>query len=267
MKNKEGESVFNSFLKWFRKFAVITGDVHHPLSNDYYDLNEHLFAEEYVEIIGSYNVCCTLFVTGKEILLQSEFFKKFAFKNNVELGGHTFNAFKHKAFHIMYYALTGSLYGPLLYQRKDILRTFRAFERLGIKIISWRTHSLAGDHITYKLLANYGTKVVSDKRLCVFAPWFEIGNLLHVPITSPSDTIIRPNKDNSWWKEMFFNWLEMQISNEMPIVFLLHPKRMKMLDDFKTFERTIQILLDNKYKFIRIMDFIKYVPKAFNLEL
>jgi len=250
--------MFDNFLNRFKKLAIITGDVHHPLSSDYYDLNEHLFAEKYVEIVGSYDICCTLFVTGKEILSQKDLFRKFAINHSVELGGHTFNAFKHKFFHNIYYALTGSLYGPLIYQRKDILKTLKAFKEMGIRMVSWRTHGLAGDNVTYNLLSRYGVRVVSDKRLCVLTPWFEIRHLLHVPITSPSDWRIRPGKDNEWWKKKFFNWLEKQISNEMPIVFLLHPKRMKILDNFKTFEMTIQMLLDNKYRFIRMMDFINF---------
>ena len=155
--------------------ACITGDVHHPLSSTWWDKNEVRFSEEYVEIINSLKAKATLFVTGKCIKKNKSIFKDISKNDNIELGGHTYYAFKILPYvspnHLAALSnlIVGSPYGPKLWQKIDIIKTINAFKEIGINIKAWRTHCYAGDKTTYSILDNLGIIVVSDKRkLCNF---------------------------------------------------------------------------------------------------
>jgi len=246
--------------------VCITGDVHHPLSSNWWDRNEVRFAEEYVEIINSFKVKATLFITGKCIKNNKKTFKSISRNyDNIEFGGHTYYAFKilpyipPKYFAALSKLIIGSSYGPKFWQKMDIAKTVNAFKEIGINIKVWRTHSYAGDKITYSILNNLGITVVSDKRrLCNFKIKKEIGNLYHLYITMPMDELITPDsyEDNQEWIESMWKIINCEIRKKANIVFNLHPKRMKMLDDFETFEDIIKVLKRAKYKFFTVSDVI-----------
>ena len=246
--------------------VCITGDVHHPLSSTYWDKNEVRFAEEYIEIVDSLKVRATLFITGKCVKKNNKIFRTIS-KNyyNIELGGHTYYAFKilpyipSKYIGALSKLLSGSSYGPKFWQKIDIVKTINAFKEIGINIKAWRTHCYAGDKTTYSILNSLGIIVVSDKRkLCNFKIKKEIGNLYHLYITMPMDELIRPNnyEDNEEWIESTWNILNCEIKRKANIVFNLHPKRMKMLDDFETFEKIIKVLKRAGYRFLTVSEVI-----------
>lgn len=221
----------------------------------------------YVRVALDEGVKVTLFVTGKCVEENGDIFAEIKRDAGgmVEFGGHTYSAFidirpavVSKAVHLLFKHSVGSLYGPAWYQRRDIMRTIKAFERvLGIRIRVWRTHFYASNRVTYRLLNDLGFIAVSDKRLLMlFKVKRELGNLWHVYITAPPDGVIDPN-DPTWneeWKESFWNYVRAEADRGASMVFNLHPKRMAMLDDFSTFRSLLRFLADRGYRFVTMSE-------------
>jgi peptidoglycan/xylan/chitin deacetylase (PgdA/CDA1 family) len=247
------------------KIVCITGDVHHPLSSSWWDKNEVNFCREYVHIIKSEKIKATIFVTGKCIKDNKNFFSKI--NENIELGGHTYWCFKIFPFaSVIFKLIINSPYGPPSLQEKDIIKTIRIFKEIGKKINVWRTHQYAGDYETYAILNKLGFIAVSEKR-GTFKIEREIGNLYQVYITMPKDEIISPNNEekNEEWRNRVLRMLKEEIRKKSNIVFNLHPKRMKMLDNFNTFKKIIKMLKKGGYKFLTITEVVKELKKHENV--
>jgi len=216
--------------------------------------------QEYVEILLSFNSKATIFSTGKCVRKNKCVFKSLAKNEMIELGGHTYTAFRPRILHFAFHAISKSYYGPRFYQRWDIERCLSAFEEIGMKPKVWRTHAYAGDKITYSILNALGFIAVSDKRqLCTPIVKKECGNLYHVYITMPADEEISPRalKQNEEWKTRFLRAMRSEIEKGADIVFNLHPKRMKMLDDFETFAQILKELKRKNYKFLKISEMVE----------
>lgn len=147
----------------------VTGDLHHMSlrTNEQRCLRggqtEVRTALAYLEIAFRYNVLVTLFITGRAFLEEWIDVKEILAFPNVEIGGHTFNAFSPKILHRVYKQLFGTYNGPVPIQRRDIRRTIDIIQdRTKQQVLSWRDHAYIHDRYTYLLLRQNGIRVVSD---------------------------------------------------------------------------------------------------------
>lgn len=240
-----------------QKIACVTGDVHHKLSNWWWRRNEVNFAREYAEIVSSLKVKATLLVTGRCVEENLELFKALSKMPNIELGGHTYSAFKPKIIRKFFELLFWSSYGPRFYQRMDVIKTLNAFAQIGTRPVSWRTHCLASNRNTILVLNSLGFKVISDEMSTGnFFFRREIGDLFQIPITMPIDdpVLYGENKSNKLWKKNYFEVLHNEISKENVIVTQFHPICMKKLDNFKTFKSVLVTLKENDYTFLTLRE-------------
>ena len=161
------------------------------------------------------------------------------------------------------------VYGSDSYQKKDISKTKNAFEKIGLKMNSWRTHAFASNERTFNFLADEGVKYVSDL-LGEQKPFEKLG-IVHTPINIPVDqntiaygNLSLENRDPfaSCTKgrispEEWFEILKKRVSEnekkKIPSTILIHPLTMHVLDDFALFEKIAKFL--SKYKSIKISEF------------
>lgn len=122
---------------------------------------EAKIAEEFIRLAQDRDIKLTCFLTGK--LVEEEPTKSFKSFDNLEIGGHTYNAFKPEIFHRISKKLIGSYCGPKWYQKRDIRKTVEIIrKRMGIGISSWRNHAYFSDRNTLLLLQECGIKILSD---------------------------------------------------------------------------------------------------------
>jgi len=251
----------------------LTGDVHTKIQG-YWEQkiagNELNAAKKYLEILKKNKISCTLFLNGKCIDEEPEKVKELL-EYNIEIGGHTYDNFgtmnpiksyvNRKRF--------GCVYGSSGYQRKDIEKTKKCFEKFNLKMNSWRTHAFASNNETFKILKENGVKYVSD--LLGEVKPLEKEGIIHMPINIPVDVNAisygetKPENRNPFasctkgriMPEEWFEILKKRIieneKKKIPSILLIHPITMAVLDDFKLFEKIAKFL--NKYKSEKINEF------------
>jgi len=250
----------------------LTGDVHARSLNNWEQKTwgpETNAAKKYLEILKKYNVSSTLFINGECLNLEPGIVKELL-NFNVELGGHTYNNFGKlgiiKSF--LFRKLFGCIYGPVSFQRRDILKTKKAFEKLGVKMNSWRTHAFGSNENTFKILNKEGIKYVSD--LTGDIKPFSNG-IIHLPINIPVDqnTIsygrLKPENREPFascvkgrikaeeWFDLLKKRIQHNEKNKIDSIILIHPSTMAALDNFKLFEEIAKFL--SKYKSAKMSDF------------
>ncbi|MHA2216760.1 MAG: polysaccharide deacetylase family protein [Candidatus Hodarchaeales archaeon] len=146
----------------------LTGDVHHMSfddpDHDYADITEVEAAVKYVKIAKKHGIKVTLFLTGKCFIEEPDKVREVLKFDNVEIGGHTWNAFQFRPWHYISRLMLGSFYGPRFYQHWDIEKTVNVIEDTsGKKCRSWRGHAFQGDSITEELLVKHEIKVFSNE--------------------------------------------------------------------------------------------------------
>ncbi len=254
----------------------LTGDVHIKTPDHWeqkiagQDLDN---AKKYLEILKKYNLSSTLFVNGKCMEDSPEKVKEFL-EYDVELGGHTYDNFKKigaiKGY--IYRKLYGCIYGSVSYQKKDIRKTRIAFEKLGLKMQSWRTHSFGSNEETFKILRQEGVRYVSD--IVGEVKPFEKNGIIHLPINIPVDVVTiaygeyKPESRNPFasctkgriqpeeWFEIIKKRIIHNEKNKIDSILLIHPTTMAVLDDFELFEQIAKFI--PKYKTGKISEFNKY---------
>ncbi len=250
----------------------LTGDVHGNLP-DYWEQkaggSEISASIGYLKILKKYEISCTLFLNG---VLLDKFPKnvKELLEYDVEIGGHTYDNFGRIGLIKNYInrKIYNCVYGSHRYQKKDIEKTKKVFERFGLEMKSWRTHAFGSNNQTFKILKESGVRYVSD--LLGNQRPFERNYLVQVPINIPVDNntiIIGPldpeNRDpfasctkGRILPEEWFEIIKKRIiENEkkgIDSVLLIHPVTMKVLDNFKLFENIIKFL--SKYKSRKISE-------------
>jgi peptidoglycan/xylan/chitin deacetylase (PgdA/CDA1 family) len=257
----------------------ITGDVH-TYKGHIYDQQvsgpELITAQRYLRILKKYDLPCTLFVNGISFYKKTEKEQiKKLLNYDVELGGHTFNNFGIKkpiAYHkfkvYIKKRIYRCVYGSESFQRKDIKKTKKAFEKFGLKMNSWRTHAFESNESTFKILKENKVKYVSDLTGGI-RPFFK--EVIHMPINIPVDQntisygINRPESRDlrgSCLKsrirpEEWFDILKKRVisneKNKIPSIILIHPTTMHILDNFKLFEEVAKFL--SKYECYKISEF------------
>lgn len=241
--------------------ACITGDVHHYLGGSMIKKQEQDFALKYLKSAKEYDVKTTLFVTGKSLEQYPKFWKDISKNYSVELGAHTYSAFRPRMLHTLFKLFLNSYYGPYFYQSLDIRKTLTAFKKIGLRPKSWRTHSYRGDNITYEILEKLGFRFVSDVITLGQSMVLKTGRLLHVTISAPPDDKIikfyfegKPevmNLEGRRIKSFIFNL----IAEKKNMTLQLHPLAMEILDEFKTFNDILKKLTINNYTFCTITEF------------
>lgn len=244
--------------------VCITGDVHHDIGFALEE-SEVSATADYIKILNIYNSKATLFVTGKCIDNDREFWSDVS--KNVELGGHTYSAWSPKIFHKklvhgFYGKVFGTEYGPYLYQYYDIRRAVKSFRKINIKPVCWRTHAYASNENTRKILPKFGFKIISDEIVEGKKIMIDKENLITVSINTHNDDDIfkffteereeRMKEEGERVINSIFNL----ITQKEDIVAQLHPMCMQVLDNFKTFEIILETLHDNNYSFCTLKEFV-----------
>jgi hypothetical protein len=232
--------------------ACITGDVHHYLGHHAVERDEHRFAAEYVQLLTRHSMKVTLFVTGKCISQHRDFWHELSTDGQIELGAHTYSAFKDPFYPPLAFFSRALMNIPWfdrikdsmislwrLYYYLDVKKTVHAFESIGIKPKAWRTHSYKGRPELYQILEKIGFNVISDireKRLI----FVRNGKLLAIPITEPPDDDIASFYFKGKIEQMKREGEKLRVSvfesmrKKRNLVVQLHPLHMKLLDNFET---------------------------------
>lgn len=258
---------------------ILTGDVHSNKLKTWEQKkigSEIKAAQKYLDILKKYRASCTLFING--ICLDNKTEKeevKKLLEYDVELGGHTYNNFGNMDIikNYIYRKLYGCVYGSSRFQRRDIKKTKKAFEKSGLKMTSWRTHAFGSNGETFKILEEEGVTYVSD--LLGKINSFGSSKIIHVPINIPVDqnTIaygeLKPENRDSFasctkgrikpeeWFEILKKRVKENEKNRIQSVILIHPATMACLDDFKLFEKVAKFLANYELKKISELKQIK----------
>jgi len=257
----------------------LTGDVHSRIKGHWEQEkagSETDAAKKYLEILKTNKISCTLFLNGKCLEEEPEKVKELL-KYDIEIGGHTYDNFG-KMNSVKGYINRkrfGCVYGSFQYQKKDIKKTRKAFERLNWEMSCWRTHAFASNNETFRILKENNVKYISDL-LGDIKP-FEKDGIIHVPINIPDDVdtisfgFLTPENRNPFasctkgrikpeeWFEIVKKRVVDNEKNKIDSILLIHPITMAVLDDFKLFERIVHFL--SKYKSGKISEFKLLSPK------
>jgi peptidoglycan/xylan/chitin deacetylase (PgdA/CDA1 family) len=251
----------------------LTGDVHTALSGDWEQREAGMDidnARKYLDILKKHKISSTLFINGKCLDECPEKVKELL-KYDIEIGGHTYDNFNGMSSikSYIFRKIWGCIYGSANYQKKDIKKTKAAFENLGIKLKSWRTHSFGSNDKTFEILEREGIRYISDF-IGEIKP-FEKRGVIHMPINIPVDVVTisygeyKTESRNPFAScvkgriapEEWFEILKKRISNnekrDISSILLIHPTTMAALDNFKLFEEIAKFL--SKFKTERISKF------------
>ena len=99
----------------------LTGDVHHINKKELSDqqfmpITEAEAAKKYVEIADKYGIKATLFFTGKSLVEKPKTIKDILKFKNIEIGGHTYNAYQPEIIYHLFKKFTDSVNGPEWWQ-------------------------------------------------------------------------------------------------------------------------------------------------------
>lgn len=256
----------------------LTGDVHQEYDSKeqtYYDGTEFEAAKSYINIAKSYDIDVTLFLTGKVAKDNEEGVMKFSRDQHIEIGGHTWNAFRPLWLHRkLFDRIVGSVYGPKWYQKRDIRRTINTLQRsTGGPIKSWRTHSYQSNDHTYEILSNTSIEYISDLKAPDMTEPIEYQeyNLEECPINiipdhehllhgSRTKQTIEQLQENGWsdafgsmsysiteWGEKVKSQIDRIEQTDGTATLLIHPGCMKAADNFDTFKSICSHIASNGY--------------------
>jgi hypothetical protein len=249
----------------------LTGDVHHlsmkGADQPFLKLSEVDAAQQYIEIAEGYGIKTTLFLTGKSVFEERESVANLINRPGLEIGGHTYSAFRPKLFYKIYRRMFGLKNGPCFVQRHDIQKTVKIFlDCYDLQLKSWRNHAYRNDKNTYPLLLQNGIRFVSDLASPDIKRPFIKKKLIHVPINILPDhdflyhgDRIPGSFDESLLLKTNFNmtamtgeqWLR-KVKEQVAYVtnlkgvatLLVHPACMEILDGFKIFKKLCEFLSD-----------------------
>lgn len=256
----------------------LTGDVHQESLNtgDQQSFSESVeeVTRQYRDIATSYGLKTTLFVTGKFCVEASN---PRSIKNEfVEIGGHTWSAFRPQLLHSVFSKILGFTYGPKIYQKFDIYRTLREIKStFGTSPKSWRTHAYLSNDNTFEVLDGTSVEVVSDEVTPnKYGPSRKRSELQSLPINVMPDHehIYHGNRTEEHVRKLVedgwsdaFTHESYQIDEYMRIIrgqirsleekngiatLLLHPACMKAADSFGAFEELCEWIYKNDYETI-----------------
>jgi hypothetical protein len=242
----------------------ITGDVHCRIQGNWEQEkggSELDAAIQYLDLLKACGLKCTLFLNGQLIEKEPEKISKIL-EYDVELGGHTYDNFGHMNLFKSYInrKIFRCIYGSKGYQQKDIKKTKAQFDKIRLKMLSWRTHAFSSNDETCRILNQNGVSHVSD--LLGEQKPFKKGGIINIPINIPVDVTtveygeyapgnmdpfasctkgrIKPRE----WLEIVKKRITYNEKNQVDSILLIHPITMKVLDDFKIFKEICEFLSD-----------------------
>lgn len=257
----------------------LTGDIHFKNKNLFGDqqfmsVSESEAAKKYVEIADKYGIKATLFFTGKSLVEKPKTIKDILKFKNIEIGGHTYNAYQPEIIYHLFKKFTDSVNGPEWWQERDIRKTLKVIKKVaGEDAISWRNHAYRYDRYTYNILKKYGIKVVSnDVSSQKMYPERIDDTILSLPINTTPDhehlyhgekKYIEGVKESygPYSKGIFYTidrWLEV-IKGEVEsiekvggaVTILAHPSCMEVADGMETFDKLCNFLAKYKTAFVK----------------
>jgi hypothetical protein len=237
-------------------------------------------ARTYVEIASRYGVRKTLFITGKCVVEESDKIRSLIMDDTLELGGHTYFAFKPRLFYKLSNRILKLKNGPYFVQMLDITWTIRAFLKyLNYDIISWRNHAYRNDRNSPKILHKSGIEYFSDACSPDFIQPFREFSLIYVPINvlPDHDYIYHGSRTQGSFDETVLlksafkvsampidKWFEIVATQITRVVdmggvatILAHPSCMEIADNFKTFQKLCEFI--SQYENLCISEIEKYV--------
>lgn len=255
----------------------LTGDIHHMSlktgNQAHCDMAEVQVAKRYLDMLQEANVKVTFFITGKCFAEEWEELKPICDNPLVEVGGHTYAAFKPELWHRMWNKLNGSFNGPEWYQRWDTCKTVDIIKRrIGKTIQCWRNHMYMHGPYTEKILHGCGIAVCSDgvDRHSTGPEQHPTG-VLNFPLNVMPDHehLYHAERTPEWvaWWVRRYNWsddygpwsycieewtdrvLEELGQHEKAGILsnmLIHPITLYLCDRFRSFERILEFLAAHK---------------------
>ena len=237
---------------------VLTGDVHQWIDSAdraYASETEGALAPHQARIAGRTGLKITLFFTGRAVIEDPAAVVALLAEENVEIGGHGWDSFRpHWRYRAMN-KLFGSPHGSRAMQARMVDRTRVAIERATARpVLSWRNHAYNFDVHTPRVLADAGIRVWSDQvdpdRL---GPYRHQDGVTILPINTTPDhehllhggqteETIPPARRPQYyfadaWRERVVQETETIVGRGGVATILAHPLCMKVVDDWKTFER------------------------------
>ena len=252
-----------------RGVICLTGDVHHmslrTSDQAFLKGTEVDAALEYVNILSQHDLNVTLFVTGKAVKEETDKLRQISNRQNVQLGGHNYYAFKPRLPFKVCNKWFNIKNGPAFFQNWEIKKTIETFKQvLGYDICSWRDHGYRHDKNTARLLKKSGIKYFSDRIGREHAGPENKEGLVHIPINVLPDhdyvyharrlpgsfdeqTLINSPFGTGamsieQWFEAVTGDVENVVKNDGVATLLIHPACMQIADQFKTFEKICRFL-------------------------
>lgn len=265
----------------------LTGDVHHRSLNTrerpYIEpAGEIDLAVRYMEVAARHGLRITLFITGRTFLEDEAGVRRLLRFDNLEIGGHTFDAFKPRWLHGAFKVARKSYWRSRRHQEGDVERTVRTVEeRCGLRLQSWRNHCYDWDRNTPGILAAHGIQTWSDELTDAPGPIRrgpEGLTILPVNVIPDHDRLIHgyrtrehlaresglrrlkvvlggsaplPSHEGAEWFAMLARDVEEKLTAVGFATLNLHPVCMGLLDDFRTFERICALCSGRDSRFAR----------------
>jgi Polysaccharide deacetylase len=240
----------------------LTADVHHMtmggVDQKHLRGTEVDAALQYADIARSRGLRLTFFVTGACVAAETGKLRDLFQMDGVELGGHTYNAFKPKLVYALSHRLLSLANGPRMLQKYDIWKTITVFrETLGHRIESWRNHAYRQDRNTLDLLRAQGIRFLSDQVEPSARAPRHLDGLCHVPINVITDhnfvyhgdrqpgrfdesglrasPFATPAMGIHQWSALVKDQVESVVETGGLATMLVHPSCMELADDFRSF--------------------------------
>lgn len=266
--------------------VILTGDVHHMSSGTREQryirpFNELDLSLTYLEIAARYGLKVTFFITGKTFEEENEKIPSLLKFSNVEIGGHTFNAFHPIWLHRISKVVNGSYWLSSKHQISEVKNTCEIIKRVtGITITSWRNHCYDYNNDTISILLDNGIEVWSDELSEKYFKPYCLNGITALPINIISDheVLFHGFKTPDWFlKQKYTNLIKKLIgrgnvypqgftrekwfcsvekgieekANKGVAVLNIHPACMYLLDEFQTFEKICELLSQNETFFAK----------------
>ena len=234
--------------------VVLTGDVHQfiPSADRGHALEtESELAVEYARIAERHGLKVTLFFTGRALQADATHARPLLSMENVEIGGHGWDAFMPRWLYRPLGRLSGSPHGYAWWQGALIKRTCAVVERFaGRPARSWRNHAYVNDAHTARLLADAGIVAWSDEvDLGRTRPYLHDAGLVVLPMNTlpdhenlyhgdrtPETLGDTPSLYPAEWRARVLDAVDAVLANGGVATILAHPLCMKVADGWETFE-------------------------------
>jgi hypothetical protein len=233
--------------------VVLTGDVHHfiPSADRRHAAEtESTLAVEYARVAQRHGLKVTLFFTGLALRNDAADARPLLSMENVEIGGHGWDAFTPRWLYRPLAKLSRSPHGYAWWQRSTIKRTCAVIRNVaGTPVRSWRNHAYVNDANTPRLLADAGIVTWSDEvDLVRTHPYVHESGLVVLPMntlpdhenlyhgdrtpeTVGADSSLYPNE----WRMRVLERVG-DLPDDGVATILAHPLCMKVADGWETFD-------------------------------